>query len=64
MLKQSSKKGVKLMNWITNRVKEMSTWSGASLIAMGMLILLGGPFVTMAAYACVAWGIISVIKKD
>tara|TARA_E500000178_G_scaffold341676_2_gene385880 strand:+ start:2067 stop:2225 length:159 start_codon:yes stop_codon:yes gene_type:complete len=52
------------MNWITNRVKEMSSWSGASLIALGLLIVLGGPFVKIAAYAAIIWGIISVIKKD
>jgi len=28
------------------------------------LIILGGPFVKIAAYAAVAWGIISVVKKD
>ena len=52
------------MNWITNRVKEMSSWSGASLIALGMLIVLGGPFVKIAAYAAIAWGAWSIIKKD
>jgi len=52
------------MNWITDRVKEMSSWSGASLIAFGLLIVLGGPFVKIAAYAAIVWGIISVIKKD
>jgi len=52
------------MNWITDRVKEMSSWSGASLIALGLLIVLGGPFVKIAAYAAIVWGIISVIKKD
>jgi len=52
------------MDWIKNRVKEMSSWSGASLIALGLLILLGGPFVKIAAYAAVVWGIISIIKKD
>tara|TARA_E500000178_G_C16477565_1_gene511575 strand:- start:391 stop:549 length:159 start_codon:yes stop_codon:yes gene_type:complete len=52
------------MNWLKNRVKEVSSWSGASLIALGMLIILGGPFVKIAAYAAVAWGIISVVKKD
>tara|TARA_B100001996_G_C18184691_1_gene409702 strand:- start:211 stop:369 length:159 start_codon:yes stop_codon:yes gene_type:complete len=52
------------MNWITNRVKEMSSWSGASLIALGLLIVLGGPFVKLAAYAAIVWGIISIIKKD
>ena len=52
------------MNWITSRVKEMSSWSGASLIALGLLIVLGGPFVKIAAYAAIIWGILSVIKKD
>ena len=52
------------MNWITGRIKEMSSWSGASLIVLGLLIVLGGPFVKIAAYAAIVWGIISVIKKD
>lgn len=52
------------MSWITDRVKEMSSWSGASLIALGLLIVLGGPFVKIAAWAAIAWGIISIIKKD
>ena len=52
------------MNWISDRIKEMSSWSGASLIALGLLIVLGGPMVKIAAYAAIVWGIISVIKKD
>lgn len=52
------------MNWLKDRVKEVSSWSGVSLIALGMLIILGGPFVKIAAYAAVAWGIVSVVKKD
>ena len=53
-----------MINWIKDRVKEMSSWSGASLIAFGLLIVLGGPFVKIAAYAAIIWGILSVIKKD
>ena len=53
-----------LMNWIKGRIKEMSSWSGASLIALGMLIILGGPFVNILAYAAVVWGALSIIKKD
>ena len=52
------------MSWITDRVKEISSWSGASLIAFGVLIVLGGPFVKIAAWAAIAWGIVSIIKKD
>lgn len=52
------------MSWITDRIKEMSSWSGASLIGLGLLIILGGPLVDVAAYAAIAWGVISIIKKD
>ena len=52
------------MSWLKNRVKEMSSWSGASLIAFGLLIVLGVPFVELVAYAAIVWGIISIIKKD
>ena len=52
------------MNWIKGRVKEMSSWSGAVLIGLGAMIILGGPFVNMLAWAAVAWGILSIVKKD
>ena len=53
-----------MFNWIKDRVKEMSSWSGASLIAFGLLVVLGGPFVKIAAYAAIAWGAWSIYKKD
>ena len=52
------------MNWIKGRVKEMSSWSGAGLIVLGGMIILGGPFVNILAWAAVAWGILSIVKKD
>ena len=52
------------MKWIKDRVKEMSSLSGASLIAFGLLIVLGGPFVELVAYAAIVWGVISILKKD
>ena len=52
------------MDWIKDRLKEMSTWSGAGLIVVGGLIVLGGPFVNIAAWVAIAWGVLSVIKKD
>ena len=52
------------MSWLKDSVKERSSWSGASLIAFGLLIVLGGPFVELVAYAAIIWGVISIIKKD
>ena len=51
------------MNWLKDRVKEMSSWSGASLIVLGAFILLGGPFIKLLAWAAIIWGIISIAKK-
>lgn len=52
------------MNWLKDRVKEMSSWSGASLIVLGAFIILGGPFIKLLAWAAVIWGIISIVKKE
>ena len=52
------------MNWLKSRVKEMSSWSGASLIVLGAFILLGGPFIKLLAWAAIIWGIVSIVKKE
>ncbi len=52
------------MAWINARANEISSWSGLSLIVLGGLIILGGPFVNLLAWAAVAWGIFSIWKKD
>jgi len=52
------------MNWLKDRVKEMSSWSGASLIVLGAFIILGGPFIKLLAWAAIVWGIVSIVKKE
>ena len=52
------------MNWLKDRVKEMSSLSGASLIVLGAFILLGGPFIKLLAWAAIIWGIVSIVKKE
>ena len=53
-----------MLSWIKNRSKEISTWSGASLVALGLLVVLGGPLVKLAAYAAIIWGVVSIVKKQ
>ena len=57
-------RGDKPMSYVTERVKEISTWSGASLIGLGLVIILGGPFLKLLAWAAIAWGIVSIVKKQ
>ena len=44
------------MNWIVSRVKEMSSWSGASLIASRCNDYIRRSFVNMLAWASVIFG--------
>tara|TARA_X000000368_G_C22764012_1_gene594109 strand:- start:290 stop:466 length:177 start_codon:yes stop_codon:yes gene_type:complete len=53
-----------MFNWLKMRCREISTWSGASLIALGVLVILGGPFVKLAAWAAIAWGVWSIWRKE
>ena len=59
-----STKEKSIMNWIKERLTEISTWSGASLIALGLLVVLGGPLVKIAAYAAIIWGVVSIVRKQ
>ena len=52
------------MEWLKGRVKEMSSWSGASLRVLGAFIVLGGPFIKLLAWAAIIWGIIAIVKKE
>ena len=52
------------MKWLKNRVKEVSSWHGGALVAMGCITLFAGPFATMAAWASIAWGLWAIWKKD
>ena len=52
------------MGWIKDRIKERTTWDGGALIAVGLVVLLLGPFAKLAAMAAIAWGIITLIKSE
>ena len=53
-----------MITWIKNRIKEMTTWSGVTLIAVGLIILFAGAFAKYAAYAAIAYGAWSVWKSE
>ena len=52
------------IDYIKERIKEASSLHGGALIAMGVIILLGSPLISIAAYAAIAWGVFAIVKKD
>jgi|TARA_B100000214_G_scaffold194392_1_gene140661 hypothetical protein len=53
-----------MINWVKSRVEERTSWDGAALIALGVIILIAGPFAKIAAYAAIAYGAWTIWKSE
>ncbi|MDB4783653.1 hypothetical protein OAG45_00215 [bacterium] len=53
-----------MKNWIKARMEERTSIDGAALIALGIIVLIAGPFAKLAAYAAIAYGAWTIWKKE
>ncbi len=53
-----------IKNFITSRLNERTSMDGAILIAVGLIILIAGPFAKLAAYGAIAYGAWTIYKKE
>ena len=53
-----------IKKWITNRLEERTSWDGAMLIGVGLIVLIAGPFAKLAAYAAIAYGAWTIWKQE
>ena len=53
-----------IKKFITSRLDERTSWDGAVLIALGIVVLIAGPFAKLAAYAAIAYGAWTIWKKE
>jgi len=58
-------RGVQMVKkWINNRIEERTSWDGAVLIAVGLVVLIAGPFAKLAAYGAIAYGAWTIWKSE
>ena len=50
--------------WIKERLNERTTTNGVVLIAVGVIVLIAGPFAKLAAYGAIAYGAWAIYTKD
>jgi hypothetical protein len=50
--------------WINSRIEERTSWDGAMLIGVGLVILIAGPFAKLAAYIAIAYGAWTIYKSE
>jgi|TARA_R110002153_G_scaffold170409_1_gene323249 hypothetical protein len=53
-----------MKNWIKDRLDERTSWDGAALVAVGVIVLIAGPFAKLAAYAAIAYGAWTIWKSE
>jgi hypothetical protein len=53
-----------MMNWITKRLTERTTWDGAALVALGVIVLIAKPIAGLVAYAAIAYGAWTIWKSE
>ncbi len=52
------------MAWIKNRMKERTTWDGAALVALGVMVLFLTPLAKIAAGLAIAYGAWTIWKSE
>lgn len=50
--------------WIDARIKERTSWDGALLIALGLMVLFLAPLAKIAAGIAIAYGIWTIYKSE
>ena len=53
-----------MKDWSKARIEERTSIDGAALIALGLIVLIAGPFAKIAAYAAIAYGAWTIWKKE
>ena len=52
-----------LKKWLDARMKERTTWDGAALIILGLMVLFLAPIAKIAAGIAIAYGVWTIRQK-
>lgn len=52
------------MNWLKSRLLERTTWDGACLIGLGLLVLFLTPLAKIAAGVAILYGAWTIVKAE
>ena len=53
-----------MKNWIKERLEERTSWDGAALVALGVVVLIAKPLAGILAYAAIAYGVWTIWKSE
>ena len=53
-----------MTNWIKDRMTERTSWDGAALLTVGVIVLVLGPLAHWAAWAAIIYGVWTLWKSE
>ena len=53
-----------LKDWVISGWHERTTWDGAVLISVGLIVLLFAPLMKIAAWAAIGYGTWTLVKSE
>ena len=52
------------MDWLKSRLTERTSWDGATLVGVSLVVLFLGPFAKWACYAGLVYGAWTILTKE
>jgi hypothetical protein len=53
-----------IQDWLVSRLKERTSWDGFVIIGVCLAVLFAAPFIKIIAWAGIAYGAFTIIKKE
>tara|TARA_Y100000996_G_C22344469_1_gene570086 strand:+ start:415 stop:612 length:198 start_codon:yes stop_codon:yes gene_type:complete len=53
-----------VMSWVKSRIAERTSWDGAMIIGMSVLVLVAAPIIKLLAWPALAYGIFTLLKEE
>ena len=53
-----------VMSWLKARIGERTSWDGATIIAISVLVRVAAPIVKLLAWPALAYGIYTLLKEE
>ena len=59
-----AKENTMIKKWLNSRMKERTSWDGAALIVLGLMVLFMAPIAKIAAGIAIAYGAWTIWKSE
>lgn len=57
-------RNIMIKKWIDSRMKERTSWDGAALVILGLMVLFLAPLAKIAAGLAIAYGAWTIYKSE